>query len=110
MQIAVAVQGAANLSDSEREAMKGMLGNIATMDYESQIALLDNASELLRTSGANVQQIGVKDPQTGMTKMVWQAVEGNMPSTGAGAAAGPDVGATEVVYVRDPVTGKLVKQ
>lgn len=56
MQMAVAVQGAANLSDSERTAMAGMLGNIATMDYETQMALLDSAVETLKNSGEVIKQ------------------------------------------------------
>lgn len=57
MQMAVAVQGAQNLSDSERKAMAGMLGSIATMDYESQMALLDSAMDTLSNSG-DVEKVG----------------------------------------------------
>ena len=57
MQMAVAVQGAANLSDTERKVMAEMLGSINTMDYESQMALLDSAVELLKNS-ADVEKVG----------------------------------------------------
>lgn len=57
MQMAAAIQGAANLSDNERKAMAEMLGSISTMDYESQIALLENASDLIK-NGADVQKVG----------------------------------------------------
>lgn len=57
MQMAVAIQGAANLSDTERQVMANMLGSIATMDYTSQMALLDNAGTLL-SSNADVEKVG----------------------------------------------------
>lgn len=56
MQMAAAIQGAANLSDNERKAMADMLGSIHTMDYESQMALLDRARDLLK-SGADVENV-----------------------------------------------------
>ena len=70
MQMAVAVQGAANLSDNERQAMATMLGSINTMDYESQIALLDQAVELLQ-NGFEVEKVN----------NVWRARTGNRPAT-----------------------------
>lgn len=70
MQMAVAIQGAAGLSNSEREAMAKMLGNIATMDYETQLALLENASQMIR-DGADVSLVPVKDPKTGKTREQW---------------------------------------
>lgn len=78
MQMAVAIQGAAGLSNSEREAMAKMLGNIATMDYETQIALLENASEMIR-SGADVALIQVKDPKTGEKRDQWVPKRSRMP-------------------------------
>ena len=65
-----AVQGAANLSDNERQAMATMLGSINTMDYESQIALLDQAVELLQ-NGFEVEKVN----------NVWRARTGNRPAT-----------------------------
>lgn len=56
MQMAAAVQGAANLSDSERRAMAETLGSIHTMDYASQLALLDSAADLVK-SGADVEEV-----------------------------------------------------
>src|SRR3990167_44606 len=70
MQMAAAVQGAANLSDNERQAMATMLGSINTMDYESQIALLDQAVELLQ-NGFEVEKVN----------NVWRARTGNRPAT-----------------------------
>ena len=49
--MAAAIQWAANLSDNERNAIAEMLGSINTMDYESQMALLDSAIETLSNSG-----------------------------------------------------------
>ena len=57
MQMAAAIQGAANLSDNERRVMAEMLGSISRMDYESQMALLDQAFDLLK-SNADVEQRG----------------------------------------------------
>lgn len=57
MQMAAAIQGAANLSDNERKAMAEMLGSIHTMDYQSQIALLDSAADLI-SSGTDVEKVG----------------------------------------------------
>lgn len=56
MQMAAAIQGAANLSDNERKAMADMLGSINTMDYESQMALLKQASELVG-AGADIKKV-----------------------------------------------------
>ena len=56
MQMVAAIQGAANLSDNERKAMAEMLGSINTMDYESQMALLQHAADLV-SSGADVEQV-----------------------------------------------------
>ena len=57
MQMAAAIQGAANLSDNERKAMAETLGSIGTMDYESQMALLGSAAELLENN-ADVVKVG----------------------------------------------------
>lgn len=59
MQMAAAIQGAANLSDNERKAMAEMLGSINTMDYESQMALLQHAADLV-SSGADVENVDGK--------------------------------------------------
>ena len=56
MQMAVSIQGAANLSNNEREAMAKLLGSIGSMDYESQMALLENAKDLVK-SGHDVTQV-----------------------------------------------------
>lgn len=87
MQMAVAIQGAANLSDTERQVMAGMLGSINTMDYESQMALLDSAVALLR-NGADVEKVG------GLWKV---------RKLGGGTGSIEEWG-------RDPITGKLVKK
>lgn len=57
MMMAAAVQGAANLSDNERKAMAEMLGSIGTMDYETQMALLQQAKDMLVNSGADITQL-----------------------------------------------------
>ena len=80
MQMAVAIQGAAGLSNAEREVMKGMLGSIATMDYESQMALLEKASQLIRT-GADVSLIKVKDETTGDLVDRWVPKRSRMPGS-----------------------------
>ena len=78
MQMAVAIQGAAGLSNSEREAMAKMLGNIATMDYESQMALLENASEMIR-GGADVEYRKEEDPKTGIMVDRWVPKQRSRP-------------------------------
>ena len=62
MQMAVSIQGAANLSDTERQTMAGMLGSINTMDYESQMALLDSAVDTLKNSADVLRVDGVWVP------------------------------------------------
>lgn len=78
MQMAVALQGAAGLSNAEREVMKGMLGSISTMDYQSQMALLERASEMVR-GNADVSLVDVKDPKTGIAKPRWVPQRSRMP-------------------------------
>lgn len=80
MQMAVAIQGAAGLSNAEREVMKGMLGNIATMDYTSQMALLERASQLVR-GGADVDLVDLKDPKTGEVRQQWAPRRSRMPGS-----------------------------
>lgn len=94
MQMAVAIQGAAGLSNAERETMVGMLGNIATMDYETQMALLEKASELVR-GGADVQQVKVLDPKTQKEVVRWAPMRSRMPggvSVNPAAVANPSAG------------------
>ncbi len=78
MLMAVAVQGAAGLSNSEREAMAGMLGSIDKMDYPSQLALLDKASQIVG-AGEDVQRVTVKDPTTGQTVERWAPTTRSRP-------------------------------
>lgn len=101
MQMAVAIQGAAGLSNSERETMKGMLGSIATMDYVSQMALLERASELIR-GGADVALVTVKDPKTGAAVDRWvprrSRPMGTVP-VGATPGAAPGNGSPRVLSI-----------
>lgn len=85
MQMAAAIQGAANLSDNERKAMADTLGSIHTMDYESQLALLDQAGQLLESNAEVEKRDGRWYPR------------GRVPATT------PVRGRA----VRDPVTGQL---
>lgn len=80
MQMAVAIQGAAGLSNAEREVTKGMLGSISTMDYQSQMALLERASELVR-NGADVALVDVVDPKTKQPKKMWRPMRSRMPGS-----------------------------
>ena len=78
MQMAIALQGAANLSDSEREVMVSALGSIAGMDYESQMALLENASDMI-SGGGDVVLTQIKNPKTGLLANHWVPAKSQMP-------------------------------
>jgi hypothetical protein len=108
MQMAVAIQGAANLSDTERETMKGMLGSIAGMDYESQLALLDNAAQLI-SNAADVQAVDVPDPKTGRVRRQWAATGKVQQGETANVAprAGGEAGVAQPAFRFNPATGKL---
>lgn len=80
MQMAAAIQGAANLSDNERKAMAEMLGSINTMDYESQMALLDTAVDLLKNN-AEVTKAG--DTWVPVSRAIRVAPGANVPTTPA---------------------------
>ena len=80
MQMAIALQGAANLSDNEREVMVSALGSIASMDYESQMALLENAVNMI-SGGGDVVLTQIKNPKTGVLANRWVPVRQQMPGT-----------------------------
>lgn len=84
MQMAVAIQGAANLSNTEREAMAKMLGSIGSMDYESQMALLENAKDLIKSGHDVAQAGGAWVPANGRIKVAPRAPE---PGAGQPTAA-----------------------
>lgn len=90
MQMAVAIQGAAGLSNAERETMKDLLGKIHTTDYVSQMELLEQASQMIR-AGADVAQVQVIDPETKETKTIWQPRgRSRLPGGGVPVNTAPD--------------------
>lgn len=103
MLLAVAVQGAAGLSNSEREAMKAMLGNIATMDYETQMALLQNARDMI-SGGADVARAKVKDAATGQLVEKWLPKRSRMPGAVQVTAPGEVPSGKPTILSITPVT------